>query len=82
MHKDNIANFSYDELAADPASVMARVFSFIGAHNTSELHSVGLQKTRSKLRDLIQNVGEVETALSGTKWLQELELPVLDDGGD
>ena len=82
VHKDNIANFSYDELAADPASVMARVFSFIGAHNTSELHSVGLQKTRSKLRDLIQNVGEVETALSGTKWLQELELPVLDDGGD
>ena len=82
VHKDNIADFSYDELAADPASVMARVFRFIGAHNTSELPSVGVHKTSSKLRDLIQNVGEVETALSGTKWLQELELPVLDGGGD
>ena len=81
VHRDNIAEVSYDELAADPASVMARVFSFIGAHNKSELHSAGIQKTTSKLRDLIQNVGEVETALSGTKWLQELELPIFD-GGD
>jgi len=45
VHKDNIAEVSYDELAADPASVMARVFSFIGAHNKSELHSVSSART-------------------------------------
>ena len=40
------------------------------------------RQATSRLRDLIQNVGEVETALSGTKWLQELELPVFDGRAD
>ena len=87
VRQENIADFSYDELAADPASVMARVFRFIGAP-TTELDRSGEKttsvaaKATSKLRDLIQNVGEVETALSGTKWLQELELPVFDGRAD
>ena len=56
----------------------------IGANNKSnfELHNVGLPitKTTTKLRATIQNIDQVEAALNGTKWIQELDLPVLEGG--
>ena len=63
---------------------MARIFNFIGANNKSnfELRNVGLPitKTTTKLRATIQNIDQVEAALNGTKWIQELDLPVLEGG--
>ena len=80
-----ITRVHYEDLAADPATEMARIFNFIGANNRSnfELHDVGLplNKSTATLRTTIHNVDQVETALQGTKWIEELDLPLFD-GGD
>jgi hypothetical protein len=81
IRKENLRQVKYEDLVADPATELAHIFEFIGATNQTnyDLHEVGKPFRRSemaKLRHTIENVAEVEEAVKGTKWAQELDQPV------
>lgn len=62
-------NFTYEALAADPARVMAGVFSFLGVTPFDDLDTGATVKMDAgKLRDMLSNADEVAAALVGTPY--------------